>query len=203
MCTRSPYVVFIDADVCVHPHTLAQFAAAFAADATIDAVVGSYDETPAAPNFLSQYKNLFHHYVHQRYDGEISTFWSGCGAMRREQCLAFGGFDAQRYRRPAIEDIELGTWMSAAGRRIVLDRQIQATHLKRWTFWKLLKTDICDRGVPWIRLMWRARVMANTLNVHPTQRFSVVLVYLTGLSLLGARGSDRALIALAKRVMVA
>ena len=34
--------------------------------------------------------------------------------------------------------------------------------------------------------MWRARVMANTLNVHPTQRFSVVLVYLTGLSLLGA-----------------
>src|SRR5256885_11023377 len=61
MYTSSPYVVFIDADVCVHPHTLAQFAAAFAADATIDAVVGSYDETPAAPNFLSQYKNLFHH----------------------------------------------------------------------------------------------------------------------------------------------
>ena len=32
MCTSSPYVVFIDADVCVHPHTLAQFAAAFAAE---------------------------------------------------------------------------------------------------------------------------------------------------------------------------
>jgi len=185
ICTSSPYVVFIDADVCVHPHTLAQFAAAFAADATIDAVVGSYDETPAAQNFLSQYKNLFHHYVHQCHAGEISTFWSGCGAMRRELCIAFGGFDAQRYRRPAIEDIELGTWMSAAGRRIVLDRRIQAKHLKHWTFWKLLKTDIYDRGVPWIRLMWRARVMAKTLNVHPTQRFSVVLVYLTGLSLLG------------------
>jgi glycosyltransferase involved in cell wall biosynthesis len=186
MYANSPYIVFIDADVCVYPDTLARFAAAFAADATVDAVVGSYDETPAAANFLSRYKNLFHHYVHQRHDGEISTFWSGCGAMRRELFLTFGGFDAQRYRRPAIEDIELGTWMSAAGRRIVLNRHIKATHLKRWTLWKLLKTDICDRGVPWIRLMWRARAMANTLNVHPSQRCSVACVYLIALSMLAA-----------------
>jgi cellulose synthase/poly-beta-1,6-N-acetylglucosamine synthase-like glycosyltransferase len=180
------YVVFIDADVCVHQDTLARFAEAFATDATLDAIVGSYDEAPAAPNFLSQYKNLFHHYVHQSCDGEINTFWSGCGAMRRELFLAFGGFDAQRYRRPAIEDIELGTWVSAAGYRIILDRRIKAKHLKRWTLRSLLKTDIFDRGVPWVRLMLRAGAMANTLNVKPTQRLSVVLVYLTALAVLAA-----------------
>jgi cellulose synthase/poly-beta-1,6-N-acetylglucosamine synthase-like glycosyltransferase len=173
------YVVFVDADVCVHRDTLARFAARFTTDPTIDAVVGTYDEAPAAPNFLSQYKNLFHHYVHQRSDGDISTFWSGCGAIRRELFLAFGGYDAQRYRRPAIEDIELGTWVSVAGHRIVLDRRIKAKHLKRWTLWTLLKTDICDRGVPWTRLMWRMRTMANTLNVEPLQRLSVILAYLT------------------------
>lgn len=172
------YVVFVDADVCVHKDTLARFARAFAADSTVDAVIGSYDEAPAKQNFLSQYKNLFHHYVHQCSDGNITTFWSGCGAMKRELFSRFGGFDEERYRRPAIEDIELGTWMTAAGCRIILDKRIKAKHLKRWTFLNLLKTDIFDRGIPWTRLMLRAGAIANTLNVKPTQRISVALAYL-------------------------
>lgn len=173
------YVVFIDADVCVHKDTLSGFARAFASDLTIDAVVGSYDEAPGDPGFISQYKNLFHHYVHQSCDGQINSFWSGCGAMRRDTFLALGGFDEVRYRRPAIEDIELGTWASAAGHKIVLDNRIKAKHLKRWTLRNLLKTDIFDRGVPWTRLMLRAGAIANTLNVKPTQRISVALAYLT------------------------
>ena len=176
--TNGTYLVFIDADVCVHRETLARFAQTFAADSTIDAVVGTYDETPAAPNFLSQYKNLLHHYVHHSNHGEIGTFWSGCGAIRRTTFLSSGGFDAQRYRRPAIEDIELGTWLSASGHRIVLNRSIQATHLKRWTLGTLFKTDIWDRGIPWVRLMLRAKTIATTLNVKPIQRLCVILVYM-------------------------
>lgn len=173
------YVVFVDADVCVHRDTLMRFAQVFAANPTVDAVIGSYDEEPADRSFLSQYKNLFHHYVHQKADGEINTFWSGCGAMRRDVFVAFGGFDEKRYRRPAIEDIELGTWMSAAGHKIILDSRIKGKHLKRWTLGSLFKTDIFDRGIPWTRLMLRAGKLANTLNVKSTQRLSVALVYLT------------------------
>ena len=180
------YVVFVDADVCVHRDTLARFAATFASDSSIDAVIGSYDDAPAKPNFLSQYKNLFHHYVHQQSDGRIGTFWSGCGAIRRELFLTFGGFDEKRYHRPAIEDIELGTWLNAAGHKIVLDSQIKGKHLKRWTLRNLLKTDIFDRGVPWTRLMLRAGSLANTLNVKPAQRLSVALAYLTFFTLTAA-----------------
>ncbi|MGH9768012.1 MAG: glycosyltransferase, partial [Blastocatellia bacterium] len=180
------YLVFVDADVCVHADALARVTAAFASDPQIVAVIGSYDDSPAERNFLSQYKNLFHHYVHHASDGDVPTFWSGCGAMRREEFLAFGGFDEKRYRRPAIEDIELGVWMSAAGRRIVLDSRIRGKHLKRWTLWGLCKTDIFDRGVPWTRLMLRAGAMANTLNVKPAQRVSVALVGLTILATLAA-----------------
>lgn len=194
---RGEYVVFVDADVCVHPQTLSLFAAAFAEDPTIDAVIGSYDADPAYPSFISQYKNLFHHYVHQNSDGEVQTFWSGCGAMRRDLFLGFGGFDEQRYRRPAIEDIELGTWVSAAGHRIVLDRRIKAKHLKRWTLWNLLKTDVFDRGIPWTRLMLRAGTVANKLNVTPVQRLSVALVYLAALALLAAAWQPKALIIVA------
>ena len=199
------YLVFIDADVCVHQDTLARFAERFTADPMLDAVMGSYDDAPAASNFLSQYKNLFHHYVHQTGDGEIRTFWSGCGAIRRDLFLAFGGFDAQRYLSPAIEDIELGTWLSAAGHRIILDSQIKAMHLKRWTLWNLLKTDIFARGVPWMGLMLRAEGLADTLNVKRTQRFSVALVYLLALSLVATvwwRGAWSSVVLLALMVTV-
>jgi glycosyltransferase involved in cell wall biosynthesis len=198
---RGPFVVFIDADVCVHREALALFADVFASDPTVDAVIGSYDDAPAYPSFISQYKNLFHHYVHQNNYGEIQTFWSGCGAMKRDLFLAFGGFDEKRYRRPAIEDIELGTWMSVEGHRIILDGRIKAKHLKRWTLWNLLKTDIFDRGVPWTRLMLRARALVNTLNVTPVQRLSVALVYLTLLALLAAVFWPKALAAAAALVV--
>ena len=181
---RGRYVVFIDADVCVHDDTLALFAEAFGRDSTVDAVVGSYDDSPDCPDFISQYKNLFHHYVHQNSRGRIQTFWSGCGAMKRDVFLAFGGYDQQRYRRPGGEDIELGMRITAAGHFIILDPRIQAQHLKRWTFWNLLKTDIFDRGVPWIQLMLQSGAMIGTLNVTPVQRLSVALVYLTILGLL-------------------
>jgi glycosyltransferase involved in cell wall biosynthesis len=44
---RGRYVVFIDADVCVHDDTLAHFAEAFGRDPTVDAVVGCYDDRHA------------------------------------------------------------------------------------------------------------------------------------------------------------
>ena len=179
-------VVFVDADVCVHADTLARFSARFAADDTIDAVIGTYDDAPAHPSFLSQYKNLFHHYVHQDADGVVSTFWSGCGAMRKTVFRKFGGFDEKRYRRPAIEDIELGTWMTKAGHTIVLDQTVRCRHLKQWTLRGLIKTDVFDRGIPWTRLMLRAGTVPNSLNVKSTQRISAAVVYLTGLcALLG------------------
>ena len=72
------------------------------------------------------------------------TFWTGCGMIRREVFLDFGGFDPRLYPRPAIEDIELGYRLTRAGHRIVLARDVLATHLKRWT----LLGDGPDRHLP-------------------------------------------------------
>lgn len=173
---RGEYLFFLDADVCVYPETLAQIADTFARDRTIDGVFGSYDTQPAALNILSQYRNLFHHFVHQQSHEEASTFWSGCGAIRRSLFLQMGGFDTG-YGRPCIEDIELGVRLHKAGHRIILNKEIQVTHLKRWTFWSMVKTDVKDRGIPWTELMLQEREMPNNLNTQYSQRISVLLAY--------------------------
>jgi GT2 family glycosyltransferase len=167
--------MFVDADVCVHDDTLARVVAAFEEDPRTDALFGSYDLTPGAPNFLSQYKNLFHHYVHQRAATAAFTFWSGCGAIKRDVFLEAGGFSPE-YRRPAIEDIELGARLVRAGRRIVVRKDVLATHLKRWTLRGLLKADVWDRGVPWTELILReGKGLPNDLNLKTAERVSAAL----------------------------
>jgi glycosyltransferase involved in cell wall biosynthesis len=174
-------ILFLDADVAVHADTVARVRDAFL-DPTLDAIIGSYDDDPGSRDFLSQYRNLLHCYVHQTSSREASTFWSGCGAIRRDVFLAAGGFDAG-YERPAIEDIELGYRLTREGRRIALDPGLRVKHLKRWTFWRMLGTDIFDRGVPWTELILRDRNLPNDLNLRLSQRVSLGLVWLM---LLGA-----------------
>ncbi len=174
---RGEYLYFIDADCEVHPDTLSRMAVVFRADPHLDALFGSYDDAPGAPNFIAQYKNLFHHYVHQHSRAAASTFWTGCGAIKRAQFLALGGFDVQRYRRPAIEDIDLGYRLKQAGGRIQLVKEVQVKHLKAWSLTGLLKSDIFDRGIPWTQLILRDRAFMSDLNLQTHNRVSVAAVY--------------------------
>jgi glycosyltransferase involved in cell wall biosynthesis len=177
---------FLDADVVAAPDAVRRVAMWFADGNAVDAVIGSYDDSPAALNFLSQYRNLMHCFVHQTGRTEASTFWSGCGAIRRDVFLEHNGFD-ESYARPAIEDIELGYRLSRSGRRLRLDNALRAKHLKRWTLCNLLKTDVLDRAIPWTELILRERNMPDDLNLQLGQRASVMLAFLcVGSALLAA-----------------
>lgn len=149
-------LVFVDADVVVHPDALARIERAFAADPRLTAVFGSYDDRPEAPGAVSGFRNLLHHHVHHAGAGAAETFWAGLGAVRRDDFLAAGGFDAERYPRPSIEDIELGMRMLARGARVELEPAIQGTHLKSWSLAEGVRTDFARRGVPWVELLARS-----------------------------------------------
>jgi glycosyltransferase involved in cell wall biosynthesis len=165
---------FVDADVAIQVDTIARVAGSFSQVLEPSAVMGSYDDAPGAPNFLSQYKNLVNHYVHQTADEKASTFWGACGAIRRSAFLAIGGFDSC-YRW--IEDIELGYRLSRAGFQIRLDKDLQVKHLKRWGCYSLLKADFWYRAVPWTELILRDGHFVNDLNLRMNQRLSVCLLY--------------------------
>jgi glycosyltransferase involved in cell wall biosynthesis len=176
----SDLIFFLDADVAVHRETLERALVRFDRDPSLSALFGSYDDAPPAPGLVSRYRNLLHHFVHQQghfLDGirPAHTFWTGCGAIRRTVFLEYGGFDPRLYPRPAIEDIELGYRLTRAGHRIVLARDVLATHLKRWTLAEMIRTDIFRRGVPWMLLIKRYGAIETDLNVKAGQKACVAL----------------------------
>ena len=178
-------LVFVDADVVVWDDALPRIAALLAKRPEVDAVFGTYDDAPAAPNFLSQYRNLLHCFTHQTSSHQAFTFWAGLGAVRASAFRAVGGFD-ERFVRPSIEDIELGYRLRGTGYRIALDRRLHGTHLKRWTFRSMLVTDVRDRGVPWMQLILRSASCPPDLNLSHGARVSIVLAYVVLASILAA-----------------
>jgi cellulose synthase/poly-beta-1,6-N-acetylglucosamine synthase-like glycosyltransferase len=168
-------VVFVDADVEVHADALARIRTAFATDSAVAAIYGSYDDSPTAPGAVSGFRNLLHHWVHQSGAGASVTFWAGLGAVRRDVFVAAGGFDAERFARPSVEDIDLGMRLASRGERIVLDPRIQGTHMKRWTFREMVRTDFARRGVPWTSLLVQRRSFPTGLNLAWRHRASTVV----------------------------
>jgi glycosyltransferase involved in cell wall biosynthesis len=167
---------FIDADVTIHDETLAQVVDVLARKPNLAAAIGSYDDAPGAVNFLSQYKNLLHHYTHQTSSSEASTFWGACGAIRRDIFLEVGGFD-ENYRHPSVEDIDLGYRLKKAGYQIELCKAMQVKHLKCWKPISLLKAEFFYRALPWTELIWRDRQFVNDLNLKFSSRISLLLAY--------------------------
>ena len=174
---------FVDADVVVHADAAVALHQGFENNEIVG-VFGSYDDNPPAKNFFSQYKNLVHHYYHQRAREEAQTFWSGCGAVRRDAFLSVGGFDVERYKYPSIEDIELGHRLIDRGGRVLLRRDVQCTHLKVWRFGNLVHTEIFRRAIPWSRLILTSSGMPDDLNTGPTEQIRALLAGILSISLL-------------------
>lgn len=183
---RGDIVAFVDADVCAHPDTLAEFLALFVHDESLGAAFGSYDAAPPGRRLASRFRNLLHHHIHQTSAGEAETFWAGCGAARRSLLLEHP-FDEHQYRMPQIEDIELGRRLRRHGIRIMLRPEIQGTHLKDWSLTEFVRTDFWRRGVPWTRLLLSDRSRSSaTLNLSVRERSSALLVGLATLAACGA-----------------
>ena len=174
-------LLFIDADVLVQPDIIKMIGKIFDRSPNVAAAIGSFDNKPTEKSFISQYRNLLHHFTHQTARKDASTFWGACGAVRRVIFLEANGFD-ERYKQPSIEDIDLGYRLKARGYRITLEKQIQVTHMKRWDLLSMLKTDIFSRAIPWSKLLLEKNQIINDLNLSLSSRFSTALVFLSFLS---------------------
>lgn len=179
--SRGDILFFVDADVLLPRDALSRVVRFLDGHPSVGAVFGSYDEEPAGSGFISQFKNLFHHYVHQNAREAATTFWAGCGAVRKAVFFSAGGFP-ETYRSAAIEDVDMGYRLAGEGVEIRLLKDLQVKHLKTWTFCSLLRTDIFARAVPWTRLALE-KGLPRDLNFKPADRAGGALVLLLTLGL--------------------
>lgn len=172
---KADLLFFLDADVLVEPGTLGLVLEAFENEPGISALFCSYQHDTLPGNFVSQFKNLQHHYTHQVSSREAATFCGGFGAIRRPVFEQHGGFDESQR---AMEDVELGYRLHRAGHRISLCPWIQLTHTKKYSLGGLVKSDVLQRAIPWTRVMLEQRVIRNDLNTKSNNITSVLVVFL-------------------------
>lgn len=173
--TEAEILFFVDSDVVAAPDARRVIADFFAAHPDHAAIFGAYDARPAAPGRVSRIRNMLHRHVHLEGAGPASTFWTGCGAVRRTDFEAEGGFDSGQRM---MEDVEFGLRLHARSRPIAICPALQGTHLKRWSLAGMARTDLLDRAIPWARLLAAPRHGAApaTLNVSRAGHVSVLCV---------------------------
>lgn len=175
-------VLFVDADCVPREDVLTRVREAFTADPELVSLTGSYAVDTPVTSFAARYMNLRHHHTHQRARREGATFWTGCGAVRRDVFLAVGGFDAERFPN-GLEDMELGLRLGTHG-ATRLDPELQVTHLKRWTLRGVIDADIRRRALPWARLFFERGHLPNDLNSRTSQRWAALVAPFALVSLL-------------------
>ena len=182
---QGKYLFFVDADTVPQTGMLDCARRIVSDSPDIPAFFGSYDDEPAHETLVSSYKNLLHHYTHNQsanLNENVRTFWCGCGVIRRDLYLQLGGLSAF-YDKPSIEDIELGSRLSAKGIPIRIFPQMQVKHLKKWTLRSWVFTDVFRRGIPWVRLMRTTKDWASQLNFSWAQRMASLAALVFTLSI--------------------
>lgn len=147
-------VLFVDADVILDPGAIEAGERAIQSEG-LDVAVGLQSAESAFPNATSIYKNLWLRHTYWIRSGRFSVIYSSAVAIRKEAFEAVGGFDAN-YRKPNIEDSELGKRMSEAGYRVGLVEKLHFLHIKRYNLSSMLRTDF-DRTVGMTKVQLRDR----------------------------------------------
>jgi GT2 family glycosyltransferase len=183
--TLVTYLFFMDADTVASSELISKARQVVADHPEISVFYGSYDDQPDSKSIVSDYRNLLHHFTHHQSAKKmerVTTFWCGCGVISRDLYLRFGGL-SEAYDTPSIEDIELGTRLSAHGIAIRIFPQMQVKHLKKWTVKNWLYTDLFRRGIPWVRLMRASKQWSSQLNFSWAQRIASLAAVACVLSL--------------------
>jgi glycosyltransferase involved in cell wall biosynthesis len=182
-------VAFIDSDVVVTPTGLT-YACEQINENGAGAVAGLFSEQPPFHNLCSRYKNLWVRFTHLDDQNQpVVLFGSGC-LIDRELLLQIGGFD-ENYRKPNIEDTEIGSRIYGKGKNIVLLPEFPLQHQKRYDLWTLLKTDY-ERARGLTRMILRRgpgkgeHRTCITLNTILTVPLAYLTILLTGLGVVSA-----------------
>jgi hypothetical protein len=143
---QADILAFVDADAMVQPDTLQQLLRALSDHPALDAISAAHDETCAAQNVVSQYRNLLLRLGEKRESGSNGNLGSPCAAIRRAAFLSAGMYDEWRFETTPVEGIEFSLRLRESGREVSCSKDLQVTLLNRWTL-RGFSREVCNRSV--------------------------------------------------------
>lgn len=158
-------ICFLDADVIVPPDFFKRLATYFV-DAEVDGVIALQSAEMEYNDWASVYKNLWMRYTYERLEGPVALFYTSAAAIKRDVFEKTGGFD-ENYRRPSVEDTAFGRELARIGARIIVAKELEIEHRKRYTTGQVLRLAF-SRGAELARLILRLGPEGNNRSSVPT-----------------------------------
>ncbi|MCX5692523.1 MAG: glycosyltransferase family 2 protein [Candidatus Omnitrophica bacterium] len=130
---------FLDSDVIVADNALSEILKMLQDHPAAQAVQGRYFQESMPKNIITQYKDYFNNYKNRWDESDcVNIIATYCFAIRRQAFFEVGGFDA-KIPGATVEDNDLGYRLFESGNLVVLNRNLTAMHLKRYSLKSLLK----------------------------------------------------------------
>jgi len=128
-------LIFIDSDIVIPADALGRAVEIFQSNRDAMAVNGVLRAEVEGLNFVSTYKNLYMNYNFRQMPEQIDFIFSSFVAIKKEYFLPFKDYKA-------TDDTELGMRMiETFEKNIILAKDIEVSHLKRYSFTSLLQND--------------------------------------------------------------
>ncbi|MDD5195803.1 MAG: glycosyltransferase family 2 protein [Candidatus Omnitrophica bacterium] len=135
-------LVFIDSDVLIKNDTLSIIDKSFQDNKDLAALTGMLSKECPINNFSSQYKNLYMHYIFNKCPESIDFLYGSIIAIKKEHFLPFD----ETFR--ITDDTELGQRYNKLNKKIILNHELEVTHLKHYNLASLIRNDF------WVPFWW-------------------------------------------------
>jgi glycosyltransferase involved in cell wall biosynthesis len=134
---KGEIVAQLDQDVLIPPDALDRIEHHLAAHQDVVAVTTLLSPRHPDADFLSEYKNLYMHYVFRNLDADVDFLYGSLFAVRRE---AFGHYELEEADFEP-HDTGWGQRIAAEGGRIVLLKDLEVVHLKKFSLRSFVRND--------------------------------------------------------------
>lgn len=128
-------IVNIDSDVLIYPDTLAKINNYLVRHQEVDALTGLLSKKHPHKNFFSQYKNLYMHYIFRKLPERITFLYGSIYAIRKHTSIPPDS-DIK-----TADDTALGQLLVSKGKKIAFLKDLEVTHLKKYTLCSFIKND--------------------------------------------------------------
>ena len=136
-----PHVLFLDCDVLLPARSIEWIRESldlYSHRPEVAGALGMYAEEIPHRDFLSNYKNLYTRHLYLATDPLSPYIHTPVFCVERELLRSHGGFNPSR---ETGEDFQLGVTLGSRGYRFVIDRRVNAVHLKEYTFSRAMREN--------------------------------------------------------------